>query len=259
MILNKNKSLKPIFVQNLRQGEAAHFIKRGGLLSSLRLIFNLKKRTMKGRWVKYLLMGTVVAMLAACSSKPTDRGQQYKDGKFTQPFSLVNQPDAVGAPINAGDFAEQINHIRNSSPRLYGNQSNVYNAVQEWLRAGGDTRNMRQFGIDAWQMEGVDNYGNVQFTGYYTPVIQARHTRQGEFQYPIYRMPPKRGRLPSRAEIYAGALSDKYILAYSNSLMDNFIMDVQGSGYIDFGDGSPLNFSAMQGKTVMPIAALVRC
>ena len=68
----------------------------------------------------------------------------------------------VGAPINAGDFAEQINHIRNSSPRLYGNQSNVYNAVQEWLRAGGDTRNMRQFGIDAWQMEGVDNYGNVQ-------------------------------------------------------------------------------------------------
>ncbi len=53
------------------------------------LFFNLKKRTMKGRWVKYLLMGTVVAMLAACSSKPTDRGQQYKDGKFTQPFSLV--------------------------------------------------------------------------------------------------------------------------------------------------------------------------
>ena len=173
---------------------------------------------MKGRWVKYLLMGTVVAMLAACSSKPTDRGQQYKDGKFTQPFSLVNQPDAVGAPINAGDFAEQINHIRNSSPRLYGNQSNVYNAVQEWLRAGGDTRNMRQFGIDAWQMEGADNYGNVQFTGYYTPVIQARHTRQGEFQYPIYRMPPKRGRLPSRAEIYAGALSDKYILAYSGEV-----------------------------------------
>ncbi len=41
---------------------------------------------MKGRWVKYLLMGTVVAMLAACSSKPTDRGQQYKDGKFAAFF-----------------------------------------------------------------------------------------------------------------------------------------------------------------------------
>lgn len=185
--------------------------------------------------------------------------QQYKDGKFTQPFSLVNQPDAVGAPINAGDFAEQVNQIRSASPRLYGNQSNVYNAIQQWLRAGGDTRSMRQFGIDAWQMEGADNYGNVQFTGYYTPVIQARHTRQGEFQYPIYRMPPKRGRLPSRAEIHAGALSDNYILAYSNSLMDNFIMDVQGSGYIDFGDGSPLNFFSYAGKTAMPIAVSVRC
>ncbi|MDO2152664.1 murein transglycosylase A, partial [Escherichia coli] len=78
---------------------------------------------MKGRWEKYLLMGTVVAMLAACSSKPRDRGEQYKDGKFTQPCSLANQPDAVGAPINAGDFAEPINCIRNSSPRLYGSQS----------------------------------------------------------------------------------------------------------------------------------------
>ena len=203
---------------------------------------------MKGRWAKYLITGAMVAILAACSSKPTDRGQQYKDGKLSQPFSLVNQPDAVGAPINAGDFSEQVYQIRNASPRLYGAQSSVYNAVQDWLRAGGDTRNMRQFGIDAWQMEGADNYGNVQFTGYYTPVIQARHTRQGEFQYPIYRMPPKRGRLPSRAEIYAGALSENYVLAYSNSLMDNFIMDVQGSGYIDFGDGSPLNFFSYAGK-----------
>jgi membrane-bound lytic murein transglycosylase A len=57
-------------------------------------------------------------MLAACSSKPTDRGQQYSEGKFTQPFSLVNQPDAVGSPINAGDFSEQVRQIRSASPRL---------------------------------------------------------------------------------------------------------------------------------------------
>ena len=112
---------------------------------------------MKGRWAKYVATGAMLAMLAACSSKPTDRGQQYSDGKFTQPFSLVNQPDAVGAPINAGDFSEQVNQIRNASPRLYNSQSNVYNALQEWLRAGGDTRTLRQFGIDAWQMQGTDN------------------------------------------------------------------------------------------------------
>lgn len=203
---------------------------------------------MKGRWAKILATGAMMTMLAACSSKPTDRGQQYSDGKLNQPFSLVNQPDAVGAPINGGDFAQQVNEIRNASPRLYGSQSNVFAAVQQWLQSGGDTRTLKQYGLDAWQMQGADNYGNVQFTGYYTPVVEARHTRQGAFQYPIYRMPPKRGRLPSRAEIYAGALSDNYVLAYSNSLMDNFIMDVQGSGYIDFGDGSPLNFFSYAGK-----------
>ncbi len=117
---------------------------------------------MKGRWAKYLMAGAMVAILAACSSKPTDRGQQYKDGKLSQPFSLVNQPDAVGAPINAGDFSEQVYQIRNASPRLYSSQNNVYSAVQDWLKAGGDTRNMRQFGIDAWQMEGADNDGNVR-------------------------------------------------------------------------------------------------
>ena len=66
-------------------------------------------------------------------------------------------------------------------------------------------------------------------------------------------MPPKRGKLPSRASIYAGALSDNYVSGVQQLLMDNFIMDVQGSGYIDFGDGSPLNF-AMPGKTAGPVS-----
>ncbi|STV86890.1 membrane-bound lytic murein transglycosylase A [Klebsiella michiganensis] len=104
-------------------------------------------------------------------------------------FHWLTSLIAVGSPINAGDFSEQVRQIRSASPRLYTSQSNVYNAIQEWLRSGGDTRTLSQFGIDAWQMQGTDNYGNVQFTGYYTPVVQARHTRQGEFQYPIYRMP----------------------------------------------------------------------
>ena len=210
----------------------------------------------KGGWAKYVVTGAILAMLAACSSKPTDRGQQYKDGELTQPFSLVNQPKATGVPVNAGDFAQQVAEIQNASPKLYNSQGHVYNAVQQWLQAGGDTRTLKQYGLDAWQMEGADNYGNVQFTGYYTPVIEARHTRQGEFQYPIYRMPPKRGKLPSRASIYAGALSDKYVLAYSNSLMDNFIMDVQGSGYVDFGDGSPLNFFSYGGKNGWPYRSI---
>ena len=203
---------------------------------------------MKVHWVKYVAMGAILATLAACTSKPTDRGQQYKDGKLSQPFSLVNQPGALGTPNNAGDYANQVAQVASASPRLYNSNSPVFNSVQQWLQAGGDTRQLSQFGLNAWQMEGADNYGNVKFTGYYTPVVQARHTRQGAFQYPIYGMPLKKGRLPSRAAIYNGALGDRHILAWSNSLMDNFIMDVQGSGYIDFGDGQPLTFFGYAGK-----------
>lgn len=203
------------------------------------------------QWVKLAVTGSLVALLlAGCSSKPTDRGQQYKDGKISQSFTLVNQPSAVGKPVNAGDFAQQVLQIQSNAGRLYGRHQATFNAVQSWLAAGGDTRQLRNFGLESWQMEGVDDYGNVQFTGYYTPVVQARYTRQGQFQYPIYRMPPRKRayKLPSRAEIYNGAIDSRYIIAWSNSLIDNFIMDVQGSGYIDYGDGRPLTFFGYGGK-----------
>lgn len=204
---------------------------------------------MKGRWAKYIMTGAVIAILAGCSSKPTDRGQQYKDGKLEEPFGLVNQPNAKGRPVNGKDFVDQVSEVKYASSTLYNRHTSTYSALEAWLIAGGDTRQLRQFGLDAYQMEGTDNYGNVQFTGYYTPVIQARYTRQGEFQYPLYRMPPRgKGRLPSRAQIYNGALDDRYIIGYSNSLMDNFIMDVQGSGYVNFGDGRPLMFFGYGGK-----------
>ncbi|WP_421508020.1 murein transglycosylase A [Erwinia rhapontici] len=213
---------------------------------------------MKAGWAKYLVTGTLLALLAGCSSKPTDRGQQYKDGTLNQPLALVNQPNAKGRPVNGKDFADQVSQIRFSSAGMYSRQSGTYSAIESWLMAGGDTRQLRQFGLDAYQMEGTDNYGNVQFTGYYTPVIQARYTRQGEFQYPLYRMPPRsKGRkLPSRAEIYSGALDERFIAGYSNSLMDNFIMDVQGSGYVDYGDGRPLTFFGYGGKNGHPYRSI---
>ncbi|WP_428943931.1 murein transglycosylase A [Pantoea sp. FN060301] len=204
---------------------------------------------MKGRWIRYAVTGAFIALLAGCSSKPTDRGQQYKDGKLEVPLALVNQPNAKGRPVNGKDFSDQVNEVQYASPAMFSRQAGVYSAIRSWLMAGGDTRQLRQFGLNAYQMEGTDNYGNVQFTGYYTPVIEARYTRQGEFQYPLYRLPPRnKGRLPSRAQIYSGALDDRYIIGYSNSLMDNFIMDVQGSGYVNFGDGRPLMFFGYGGK-----------
>lgn len=229
-----------------------HFILSTRLLS-FRVAHHLRRERgkMKGWRSGYVLVGLMIAVLAGCQSRPTDQGQQYKDGHLTQPLKMVNEPNTRGKPINAGDFASQVTHIQTDSPTLYSNNNATFQAIQNWMLSGGDTRELSKFGLGSWQMEGVDGFGNVQFTGYYTPVVQARYTRQGEFQYPIYGMPSrgkKNRRLPDRAGIYAGALSNAPILGWSNSLMDNFMMEVQGSGYVDFGDGRPLTFFAYAGK-----------
>ncbi len=200
-------------------------------------------------WGKYLLCGTVISLLVGCHSRPTAQGQQYRDGRIAQDLRLVNQPNAQGKPVNAKDFSEQVALINQVAPRLYNRNSLTFDAVQNWMLAGGETSKLNLFNLRAYQMEGVDNYGNVQFTGYYTPVLQARRVKQGEFKYPLYRMPLKsKYRLPSRTEIYNGALSPSLIIGYSRSLIDNYIMEVQGSGYVDFGDGGPLTFLGYAGK-----------
>ena len=88
---------------------------------------------MKGRWKKYALTGAFLALLAGCSSKPTDRGQQYKDGKLEQPLALVNQPNAKGRPVNGRDFGEQVRQIQYASSGLYGRQTSTYSAIESWL------------------------------------------------------------------------------------------------------------------------------
>ncbi len=91
---------------------------------------------MKGRWAKYALTGAFLALLAGCSSRPTDRGQQYKDGKLDQPLALVNQPNAKGRPVNGRDFGQQIQQIQAAASGLFGRNNSTYSAVENWLMAG---------------------------------------------------------------------------------------------------------------------------
>jgi len=95
--------------------------------------------------------------------------------------------------------------------------------------------------LNAYKIEGQDGRGNVHFTGYYTPVLKVSRTKSSKFPYPLYAFPQDwKGRLPSRAEIDGkNILKGKGLeLAYANNLVDIYIMQVQGSGIVEYEDGS---------------------
>ncbi|WP_419570820.1 murein transglycosylase A [Rheinheimera sp.] len=106
--------------------------------------------------------------------------------------------------------------------------------------------------MTAWQLAGEDGRGNVQFTGYYVPVFQVRSQSDAVYKYPIYRKPSGISAFPSREQIdFDGALKGQGLeLFYSASLIDNFFMQVQGSGMVqdELGQQHLLSYGGGNGQ-----------
>ena len=65
---------------------------------------------------------------------------------------------------------------------------------------------------------------------------------------------------PTRAQIYDGALDGQGLeLGYAANRIDPFIMEVQGSGFVHFGDDDTLEYFLMQVKITKLISALAKC
>ncbi len=93
--------------------------------------------------------------------------------------------------------------------------------------------------LDAYQIQGKDQKGNILYTGYYSPVIPVSRTPTAEFIFPIYKRPQDMTVLPTREQIYKeNALAGKGLeLAYARSLIDIQKMQLQGSGFVQYRDG----------------------
>jgi Membrane-bound lytic murein transglycosylase len=95
--------------------------------------------------------------------------------------------------------------------------------------------------LDAYKIKGQDQRGNVHFTGYYTPVLPVSRIKTKKFQFPIYAYPQDwQGALPTRKDIDGDlVLKGRNLeLAYAENLIDIYIMQVQGSGIVEYGDGT---------------------
>jgi len=190
--------------------------------------------------------------------KHKKQGQQYKN-KLVKNLTKIKKINIQDKLVNEKEFLLQIEKIKSFSPALYSKNISTYSSIIKWLKKKADINKLNQFGIHSFQMKGVDNYGNIKITGYYTPIVKARKIKNKNFIYPIYKSPykiKKNQKLPERKDIYKGILKKKYILAYSNSLIDNFIMEIQGSAFIDYGNKKPLTFFSYAKKNNWPYTSI---
>lgn len=203
--------------------------------------------------LRKIIIGLFVLGLAGCAEvlpvHPTDHGQQYINGDLPNILNEVNTVQST-SPRNYSGFSRQVNEVYDHSRTLTNKYRSLYQQVEKWAENNGNPADLAQYGIQAAQMGGADHYGNVLFTGYYSPVIELRHTPDATFRYPLYAKPNCSGNTcPTRAEIYNGALDGQgLVLGYSKSLLDNFLMEVQGSGFVHFGDTNKLEYFAYAGS-----------
>lgn len=197
--------------------------------------------------IKRFFSYATLALLFGCA-QPTDRAQQYLDDEFPQ---TLNKVDSVvsNSPRDFSAFATQSEQVVARSASMAAIYQPLYEKLHEWILQSGDPAELAQFGIQTAQLGGGDKQGNVLFTGYFSPVMELRHTADEVFRYPVYALPECDDDCPTRAEIYAGALDGLGLeLGYSANLIDPFIMEVQGSGFVHFEDDDTLEYFAYAGK-----------
>ena len=86
----------------------------------------------------------------------------------------------------------------------------------------------------------VTRSDEVLLTGYYEPVLDARHERSGPFVHALHALPADPAvRSATRAEIAAGALDGAGSeIFFVSDPVELFFLHVQGSGVLRLGDGS---------------------
>jgi membrane-bound lytic murein transglycosylase A len=196
----------------------------------------------------------LIAVLAGCAGSPpsvlktNDRAEQYLDGDLPNQLNRVSRIES-NTPRDYSEFGVQSKLVLERSRKLANVYKPIYDKLNEWALENGNPAELDQFGIQAAQLGGSDSKGNVLFTGYFSPVIELRHKPTGQFRYPVYKMPKCTPNCPTRAQIYQGALNGRHLeLGYAANLIDPFMMEVQGSGFVHFGDDDSMQYLAYAGK-----------
>ena len=245
---------------------------------------------MNARWC---LAWAGLFVLTACAGEPR-RHLDLVDGAILKAadFSELEgwSGDEQGLALAA--FRRSCTRLRGQSDERPVGPSGLAGTVGQWrpvcsaanrVPAESDTAARRFFTtwFDPYWIVGGDGEDGL-FTGYFEPLLRGAHHRDGDFNVPLYARPTDlinvdlglfrqdmrgariAGRViegtlqpyHSRAEIDRGALDGQFLeIVWVDDPVDAFLLQVQGSGRVEFADGSVtrLGYSASNGHPYVSI------
>lgn len=186
---------------------------------------------------------------------PCFGGTYRKENPPEQTIKLKNPADFKRALINQMPILQRKPYKRwNSGPLSLSNQE-LYSmsSMLSNLPSQLNTSTLLN-SFDSFLIRGEDGCGNTHFTAYFSPILKVKARPDNEYRYPLYRKPYRwpGGRKLTRYQIdQQGRLAGRGLeLAYSNSLLANYFLQVQGSGlveYLDTGEKVTMQFGGQNG------------
>lgn len=223
------------------------------------------------------LLLSVVLLLCACAVAPVttpdlalEKVSWWRAGLRADDLEFAGLPDAVRQSMEyykklPPETAFTFGPEKVTASEMLVSLQNLHLIVENTSLSAGQKVEQIKKNYDLYRSAGSNGWGRVLFTGYYEPVISCRTAADETFKYPLYRRPDDIievdlklfgenfgkdrlfGRLDgkrvvpyySREEIEGkNALAGKGLeTLWCADLVDISVLQVQGSGRADLGDG----------------------
>jgi len=226
--------------------------------------------------MRHLLVLTCVLVLFSACARKKDYGRplppgtpalvELRPGEWPR-FRL---PTAAELPGIAEAIDRSLHYLAKKSAKKYFPMNGIghdqvvrglttFKEVLRLARTEDQLNGMLTRDFRCFRSVGWDGSGEVLFTGYYTPIFQARLEPDRVFRYPIYQLPAdlRKGAThndvatqvlpgggtrpyPGRAELERTGALRGLELAWLADPFDAYIINVQGSARLVLGDGRTL-------------------
>jgi membrane-bound lytic murein transglycosylase A len=193
-------------------------------------------------------------------------GNGWVEGLACTPLTLMadtpNVAEVTVTPEFKRALTEQIKLLdkKVAAKTIHESETQVLASLISVFKLVENANSLKLSGLNFKRFAGEKGCGNVLYTGYYTSSIQLKRHADNDFKFAIYRMPTMlpNEQLPTRAQIdHDHALGELGLeIGYAKSLLDVYLMHIQGSSFAHFIDTDEVLTLGVAGKNGHPYQSL---